>query len=873
MLMNHRLAGLSRRLLIVVLFALVATLITIRTAQAQSGGCATSNNTTSSNTYTVTVCLTQPSNGAIVSGLQTVAATTIVTGSSSGIGKLLFSLDGGYLLTDFEAPYSYQLPSNTIANGAHTLSVYAIMRDGFESSAPLVGLNFSNASAPPPGPTFVPVTPGPRPAGQSLIMAAVGDGASGESNAKLVTQMIDGWNPDVFLYLGDVYDKGTYPEFYNWYGQPNVDYGLFRDVTNPAIGNHEYENGAAPGYFQYWNNVPNYYSYNAGGWHFIALNSTNEYNQRAPTSPQYQWLVDDLNSNNTPCSLAYFHHPVLSVGPQDDTPEMFGMWSLLAQAGVDMVLTGHDHSYQRWKPLDADLNLSAGGTTHFVNGAGGHGVQGAVRSDDRLAVMYGNPANSYGAMYFKLNPNGAEYRYYNTAGQLLDQGIVPCSGTSDTTAPMAPGSLAAATSASGHVALSWTAAWDETGVAGYGIYRDGALIATLGGGETGYVDMNVGLNVTYSYQVDAVDPGGRRSARSNTATITRPNQATLIFNPTADTYVQSDVATTNYGTYAYLKADASPDTQSFLRFSVQGVAGTLINSATLRLYSPTAHSTGYQVYPLTSSSWTEIGTTYDNKPGTGGKISASGKIAQNSWGQADLLPLVTTNGQVDIALKTTSSTQMSLNSREGANPPQLVVNIVADPSIPTATPTATPTNTPVPLPTDTPTPAPTATPAPPTSTPTAIATNTPTPLPTAAPVTFTFTPVADTYVNSTAAGTNYGMAPSMSVNSSAPVQRSYLRFNVQGIAGTVTGATLRVFATSDSTKGYEVRALNRNLGRDNRQLQHRADYRRHSRRSLQQTLLRQYLDHHRRHQPCHRPCYWQRHAQRGLNRLQQQHSN
>ncbi len=760
MLINHRLAGLNRRFHIIALVALAATLIALRSAQAQSGVC-----TTSSNGYTVTVCLTQPADGATVSGLTTVTATATVTGSSSGIGKLLFSLDGGYLLTDFQSPYTYQLPTDTIANGAHTLSVYAIMRDGFESSAPAVTLNFANAGVPPIG-TFTPVTPGPRPAGQSLIMAAVGDGASGEANAGLVTQMIDGWNPDVFLYLGDVYDKGTYPEFYNWYGQPNVDYGLFRDVTNPIVGNHEYENGAAPGYFRYWNNVPNYYSYNAGGWHFIALNSTNEYNQRAPTSPQYQWLVDDLNSNNTPCSLAYFHHPVLSVGPQSDTTAMNGMWSLLAQAGVDMVLTGHDHSYQRWKPLDADLNLSAGGTTHFVNGAGGHGVQGAVREDSRLDVMYGNPANSYGAMYFKLNPKGAEYRYYNTAGQLLDQGIVPCSGTSDTTAPMAPSSLVATNSASGQVALSWNAAWDETGVAGYGLYRDGVLIATVGGAETSYVDMNVGLGVTYSYQVDAVDPGGRRSAKSNTATVTRPDQITLVFNPTADTYVNGDVPTTNYGLNVALKADASPDIQSFLRFNVQGIAGT-INSATLRLYANNGSTLGYQVYPVTGS-WSETVTTYSDKPAAGSQVATSGSYVTGSWGSANLMPLVTGNGEINIALKTTSNTSLSYSSREGANPPQLVVNISANPPTPTATATATPT---------------------------------PTPLPAGGAI--TLTPVADAYVDGAQAGVNYGTNVSLRADAS-PDQRSYLRFTVPGGLGTITSATLRVYANTASTTGHRI---------------------------------------------------------------------
>ena len=96
------------------------------------------------------------------------------------------------------------------------------------------------------------------------------------------------------------------------------------------------------------------------------------------------------------------------------------MWSKLVQSGVDMVITDHDHSYQRWTSLDA---------------------------------------------YFKLNPKGAEYRYYNIAGQLLDQGVVPCSGTTDTAAPYTPAGLAATTSSSGHVALSWNGSWDETGAA------------------------------------------------------------------------------------------------------------------------------------------------------------------------------------------------------------------------------------------------------------------------------------------------------------------------------------------------------------------------------------------------------------------------
>ena len=808
MLTNSRLAGLRRLpsliALIALLTALISSFVATGAAQAQSGTCTPSTN----GGYTVTLCITQPSNGATVTGVITVTTTAGITGSSSGIAKLIFTLDGAYLITDYQAPYTYQLSTANFANGSHTLAVTATMRDGYVTAAPAVTLNFNNAGAPPPGPNFTPVSPAPRPAGQSLIMAAVGDGAGGETNAGQVTQMIDGWNPDLVLYLGDVYEKGSFAEFYNWYGQSNSFYGLFRDVTNPTIGNHEYENGAAPGYFSYWYNIPNYYSYNAGGWHFIALNSTSQFKQTATTSAQYQWLVNDLNANTAPCTVAYFHHPVLSVGPQGDTPSLNAIWSQLAQSGVNLVLTGHDHGYQRWTPLDANLNPSPNGATEFVSGAGGHAVQNFVRTDPRFVVGFGDPVNAYGSLYLKLNPKGAEYRYINTGGQVLDQGVVACSGAApDTAPPFTPTNLAATTSPSGHVLLTWSPAWDETGVNAYGIYRDGALIATLGGAATSYVDMNVGLNVTYNYQVDAVDLGGLRSPKSNTATITRGSTATLIFTPLADTYVQGDLATTNYGNALILKADASPDTQSFLRFNVQGLAGT-VNSATLRLYASNGSGIGYGAYAL-GSNWTETGTTYSNMPTAGSLAGSSGSYTAGAWAQANVLGLVTANGGLDLAVKTTSNTALSYNSREGANPPQLVVNISSGQPAPTATPTLLPTATA----TATSTPVPTATPAGlplPTATPTATPTVAPPAAATATAVpatTLTFAPVADAYVSDSAPTTNYGSALTLRVDNSAPVQRSYLRFNIQGVTGGVTRATLRIYANSASTAGYTVAPL------------------------------------------------------------------
>ena len=127
---------------------------------------------------------------------------------------------------------------------------------------------------------------------------------------------------------------------------------------------------------------------------------------------------------------------------------------------------------------------------------------------------------------------------------------------------------------------------------------------------------------------------------------------------------------------------------------------------------------------------------------------------------------------------------------------------IAPTATPTPVPTAAPTATPAPTapPTDTPAPtaAPTATPAP-----TAAPTATPVPTPTPGPVTTPFAPVADSYVDASAPTVNHGTETQIRVDGS-PVVRSYLRFNVTGLSGTVTNATLRVWANSAQTTGYDA---------------------------------------------------------------------
>ena len=472
--------------------------------------------------YSVEICITAPTAGSTLSGERSVSATVTVTAGGPGVQRVAFLLDGQPVLTDYAPPYTFTLPTQKFADGLKNLEAEATLRDGFKSSRASIPLQFNNGNASPPvnTNTFTPAAGTSPPAGQPFKVHAAGDGASGEPGAQAVTDVIADSNPNLFLYLGDVYEKGTSTEFHNWYGTPSTFFGRFRSITNPTVGNHEYENNQAPGYFDYWDNVPDYYGFSAGGWRFISLNSNIDV---APGSPQYLWLEQQLQTQSTTCTLAYMHHPVFSIGPQGDTTRLNAIWSLLASYGVDVVLTAHDHDYQRWVPLGGSGAPSTLGPTQFVVGTGGHGTQGFVRADSRIAASL---SSDLGSLELRLGSAGATFAFLNRTGDALDSGSLQCSGSgSDTSPPSAPGNLTADSPGS-RVDLSWLPSADNVGVTGYKVYRNGTLLADVGV-QTTYVDGTVAPETTYTYEVRARDASGNLSAPSNSASVTIAPQTIL----------------------------------------------------------------------------------------------------------------------------------------------------------------------------------------------------------------------------------------------------------------------------------------------------------------------------------------------------------
>ena len=101
--------------------------------------------------YTVTVCLTNPANASTLTGNATVTATVSVSGGTSpGIQRAVFYLDGAYLLTDYQSAYTFILPTNKSVDGSHTLAVEALMRDSFLTQRTAITVTFNNGVTSPP---------------------------------------------------------------------------------------------------------------------------------------------------------------------------------------------------------------------------------------------------------------------------------------------------------------------------------------------------------------------------------------------------------------------------------------------------------------------------------------------------------------------------------------------------------------------------------------------------------------------------------------------------------------------------------------------------------------------------------------------------
>jgi calcineurin-like phosphoesterase family protein len=527
----------------------------------------------------------------------------------------------------------------------------------------------------------------------SPVIAAAGDiacdpgsssfngglGTSGSCHQKYTSDLLVGTGAARVLTLGDdQYENGTLTAFGQSY---DPTWGRLKSITSPAVGNHEYGTAGAAGYFDYFNGVGNqngpagdrtrgYYSFDVGAWHLISLNSNcSRVGGCGAGAPQEQWLRQDLAASGAQCTLAYWHHPLFSSGSY--TPGVSSvkpLFQALYDYSADVVLTGHDHNYERFAPQDPAGTLDqARGIREFVVGTGGksHYQQGVPIANSEV-----RDSTTYGVLKMTLHPTSYAWQFVSEAGQTFsDSGSEACDGTTnDTVAPTAPTNLTAAALSSNRVDLNWAAATDDVGVIGYEIFRNGSLLSTTTSAVTSYSDTAALPSTSYDYQVKARDAAGNVSTASNTASVTTAAPTTVLtFSPEADARVSESSPGTNYAT-SYLRGDGGPDpdVESYLRFTVSGVQGT-VQSAKLRLYAYSGTADGPAVYK-SGNTWSETGITWGTRPARlAGAADDKAAIATNSWIEYNVTPFVAGNGTYTFVLATPSSDGVDIYSREAPN--------------------------------------------------------------------------------------------------------------------------------------------------------------------------------------------------------------
>lgn len=212
----------------------------------------------------------------------------------------------------------------------------------------------------------------------SFVVAASGDIAERctASTASCVhvrtANLVERMNPAAVITMGDnQYDDAHLSDFRSYY---DTTWGRFKAKTKPTPGNHEtYSSPPLAGYKGYFGSIatPNgktYYSWDMGNWHFVALDS-NESSK--PGSEQAEWLKRDLAANQKGCVAGYFHHPRWSSGSHGNNTSSAGLWDVFVANKADLVLTGHDHHYERFKPLNAAGLPDPNGTRSVIGGGGG----------------------------------------------------------------------------------------------------------------------------------------------------------------------------------------------------------------------------------------------------------------------------------------------------------------------------------------------------------------------------------------------------------------------------------------------------------------------------------------------------------------------
>jgi hypothetical protein len=264
-----------------------------------------------------------------------------------------------------------------------------------------------------------PTTP---PSGTTWINIVGDTGWCGSPVMGQLARLMEQLGGDI-LFAGDLaYDNGTLEEFRRCFDPA---FGRFRSRSWAVPGNHEYVTAGAAGYFTYFGDRAGptrsgYYALRLAGWHVLMLNSM------APmghNSAQFTWVQNELAASPARCTLAVWHHPFDSSGPNGPNPTQRDMWELLYARNVDVVVSAHDHLYERHAPQTHSHQADpVRGVRLFISGGGGAPPYQRARAARHSEMMI----STHGMLRLKLESALYEWEFIGANGNVLDRGLTIC---------------------------------------------------------------------------------------------------------------------------------------------------------------------------------------------------------------------------------------------------------------------------------------------------------------------------------------------------------------------------------------------------------------------------------------------------------------
>jgi acid phosphatase type 7 len=277
-------------------------------------------------------------------------------------------------------------------------------------------------------PVGSPVIP-PLPLGNPTVLVGAGDIAEcGDDDDEETAAIVEAIPGEVFLAGDNAYANGSLDRYRRCY---HPSWGRFLDRTHPVPGNHEYQTRGAAGYLEYFGSRANpggttWYSWDAGDWHVIMLDSDCSFVGGCDAaSPQGEWLRQDLARSDARCTLAIWHHPRFSSGAHGNHAFVQPFWRQLYDAGADIVISGHDHDYERFAPQDPSGKTDPErGIREFVVGTGGASLRSfrTIRANSEV-----RDADTHGVIRLALTADGYSWDFVPVPGKTFtDSGSDTC---------------------------------------------------------------------------------------------------------------------------------------------------------------------------------------------------------------------------------------------------------------------------------------------------------------------------------------------------------------------------------------------------------------------------------------------------------------